>query len=228
MYIDGPDKPARPRGTQEMKVTLSFDNGPEPDVTPQVLEVLSHWGVQAIFFVLGHKLEEPDRLALAQRAHREGHRIGNHTFSHSIPFGELKDPHAAEEEISRTQALIGPLSDDDRLFRPFGGGMLNPTLLNRPAIECLVRGRYTVALWNCVPRDWEEPQGWPLRALHECRNQQWSVVVLHDLPTGAMNQLDRFLAMLHEEGASFSQDLPQELTPLRRGQLIADLTPYSQ
>jgi hypothetical protein len=54
-------------------------------------------------------------------------------------------------------------------------------------------------------------------ALQTCALQAWSVIVLHDLPTGAMRQLDRFLAMLADRGAEFSQDFPAECTPLRKG-----------
>ena len=62
-----------------MKVTLTFDNGPEPGVTDRVLEVLKSEGIAATFFVLGTKLADPARRALTVRAHAEGHWIGNHT-----------------------------------------------------------------------------------------------------------------------------------------------------
>ena len=76
---------AAPPGPAE--VTLTFDNGPEPEVTPAVLEVLRRRGLRASFFVLGHKLADPARRALAERAHAEGHWIGNHTFTHAVPLG---------------------------------------------------------------------------------------------------------------------------------------------
>jgi len=54
-------------------LTLTFDNGPEPDVTPHVLDVLRAEEVKATFFVLGAKLADPGRHALARRAFAEGH-----------------------------------------------------------------------------------------------------------------------------------------------------------
>ena len=54
-------------------------------------------------------------------------------------------------------------------------------------------------------------------AIQTCAAQPWSVIVLHDLPTGAMRQLDVFLTMLADRGAEFSQDFPEDCTPLRRG-----------
>ena len=63
-------------------LTLSFDNGPTPDVTPHVLDVLGRRGVKSTFFVIGEKLVRPANRALAERAHAEGHWVGNNTWSH--------------------------------------------------------------------------------------------------------------------------------------------------
>ena len=67
------------------KVTLSFDNGPEPLVTPCVLDCLARHDLKATFFVLGRKVSEPAGSRIALRAHEEGHRIGNHTFTPQHP-----------------------------------------------------------------------------------------------------------------------------------------------
>ena len=85
-------------------LTLTFDNGPEPGVTPRVLDILRERGIKATFFVIGEKLGDAGRRQLAVRAHDEGHWIGNHTFTHSVPLGEQRDAATAEKEIGRTQA----------------------------------------------------------------------------------------------------------------------------
>ena len=103
-------------------VTVTFDNGPEPCVTPRVLDVLARRGVRTTFFVIGNKLLTRDARACTERAHAEGHWIGNHTWTHSRPLGERPGAATADLEIGRTQALIGVLSHSDRLFRPTGGG----------------------------------------------------------------------------------------------------------
>jgi peptidoglycan/xylan/chitin deacetylase (PgdA/CDA1 family) len=61
-------------------LTLTFDNGPEPSVTPRVLDVLARRGVRTTFFVIGNKLLTRDARACTERAHAEGHWIGNHTW----------------------------------------------------------------------------------------------------------------------------------------------------
>jgi len=180
-----------------MKISLTFDNGPDLAVTPGVLDTLAKHEVKATFFLLGKNLAEPERRVLAVRAFSEGHRLGNHSYSHSVPFGLLDRPTDAVNEILATDALLGDLRGAERLFRPFGRGKIGKHLLNDPAWDALVENKFT-----CV---------------QTCALQAWSVIVLHDLPTGAMRQLDRFLAMLADRGAEFSQDFPAECTPLRKG-----------
>ena len=217
---------AAPPGPAE--VTLTFDNGPEPEATPAVLEVLRRRGLRASFFVLGHKLADPARRALAERAHAEGHWIGNHTFTHSVPLGEQPDDgRTAEAEIGRTQELIGELAHPDRLFRPFGGGgRLGPHLLGEATLAYLLRHRFTCVLWNAVPGDWRDPDGWVDRALAQCSGTSPVALVLHDLPSGAMRHLDRFLGALADEGCRFRQDFPAACVPIRRGERLAPMDPY--
>ncbi len=196
-------------------VTLTFDNGPEPDATPLVLDVLRRHRLRATFFVLGQKLAT--HRALAERAQAEGHWIGNHTWSHTRPLGDAPDS-AAEEEISRTQALIGDLGHPDRLFRPQGGGgALGRHLLSASALRLLQDGLYTCVLWNAVPGDFRDPDGWVDRALVQCAGPGPTTLVLHDLPNGAMRHLDRFISRLRERGTRFAQDFPEECLLLRRG-----------
>ena len=209
------------------RITLSFDNGPDPEVTPQVLGVLERAGLRASFFVLGDKLRDPARRAICARARAQGHWIGNHTFNHIVPLGLSPDPDIAAKEIGRTQQLLGDLADDRRLFRPFGGrGKLGNHLLNRSTLNFLVAGKYTCVLWNVIPEDWEDPDGWVERALEQCAATDWALVVLHDLATGAMDHLERFIDLAQQDGATFVQDFPPECVPLVRGRLVSPMDSY--
>src|SRR5436190_3306924 len=163
-------------------LTLTFDNGPEPGVTPRVLDILRERGIKATFFVIGEKLGDPERRRLAARAHSEGHWIGNHTFTHSVPLGQQRDAETAQNEIGRTQTAIGDLAHPQRWFRPFGGGgNLDERLLKPSVVEYLTRNKHSCVLWNAIPRDWDDPDGWADRALEQCRSQPRSLMVLHDL-----------------------------------------------
>jgi peptidoglycan/xylan/chitin deacetylase (PgdA/CDA1 family) len=208
-------------------VTLTFDNGPEPDVTPRVLDILAARAIKTTFFVIGEKLEDPARRQLAVRAHDEGHWIGNHTFTHTVPLGQQRDPQTARHEIGRTQAAIGELSHPRRWFRPFGGGgNLDDRLLKPSVVDYLVRNEHSCVLWNAIPRDWDDPDGWVDRALDQCRAQAWSLMVLHDLPTGAMNHLERFIDRAAEAGARFHQEFPPDCVPIRSGRIVRPIDAY--
>jgi peptidoglycan-N-acetylglucosamine deacetylase len=205
-----------------MKVSLTFDNGPDAEVTPRVLEVLAKRRVPATFFVLGKNLAIPENRELSVRARREGHRIGNHSYTHSIPLGEVVRATDAVEEITSTDFLIGDLAGDERLFRPFGRGKVGPHLLNRLAWDELVARRSTCVLWNCIAPEAELPNSWMLPTVQECERRPWTVVVLHDIPTGATQHLDVFLNMLIDRRTEFSQEFPSDCVPLRRGVPMAD------
>jgi peptidoglycan/xylan/chitin deacetylase (PgdA/CDA1 family) len=205
-------------------ITLTFDNGPEPSVTPAVLDVLARHGVASTFFVIRRKLIDPAARACAERAHAEGHWIGNHTWTHSRPLGETPGEAAAQREIVRAQAEIGALSQAPPLFRPTGGGgHLDRRLLSADAAALLQAGGYTCVLWNALPHDWDRPGEWVDLALAQIAAQPWSLMVLHDLPTGAMRHLDRFLTEARRRGCQFRQDFPPDCLIITAGQVTGAL-----
>jgi peptidoglycan/xylan/chitin deacetylase (PgdA/CDA1 family) len=208
-------------------LTLSFDNGPEPDVTPMVLDVLARRSIRTTFFVIGQKLADPARRALAERAHAEGHWIGNHSWTHSVPLGERAEADLGEMEIGQTQRALGKLSHAHKYFRPFGGGgNLDERLLNFDVVEYLKAGGFTCVLWNAIPRDWNDPDGWVERALQQCRDRNWTLMVLHDLPTGAMKHLEYFLERVGEEGGRLRQDFPPDCVPILDGVVVRPIEQY--
>jgi len=208
-------------------ISTSFDNGPDPDVTPLVLDTLHRHDIKSTFFVIGDKLR--DRRKLAERAFAEGHWIGNHTYNHVVPLGMSAESGIATSEIARTQSLIGDLAHKRRFFRPLGGGgggQLDQRLLNREALEHLVTGHYTCVLWNVIPEDWAYPESWVERALSLCLAQEHALIVLHDLPTGAMAALDRFILAAKDRGAIFQQDFPDSCIPVEQGRLVRPIEAY--
>jgi peptidoglycan/xylan/chitin deacetylase (PgdA/CDA1 family) len=208
-------------------ISTSFDNGPDPDVTPLVLDTLHRHDISSTFFVLGDKLR--DRRKLIERAHGEGHWIGNHTYNHIVPLGLSAESGIASSEIARTQDLIGDLAHERRFFRPLGGGgggQLDQRLLNREALEYLVQGQYTCVLWNVIPEDWAYPEDWVERALKLCFAKEHALIVLHDLPTGAMAALDRFIAAATDRGAVFQQDFPNSCIPVEQGRVVRPIEAY--
>jgi len=205
-------------------IALSFDNGPDAETTPEVLDILARREIPALFCVLGERLARPELRRVAERAHGEGHWIANHTYTHSVPLGRVEDPERVRREIDLTQELIGELAHPDRFFRPFGGGgNLDERLLNEAAVEHLMEGGYTVVTWNVVPGDWRDPDGWVAVALEQLRAEEHALIVLHDLPTGAMRHLEAFLDAAEEQGARWVRELPESCVPMVRGEVTGTL-----
>ncbi len=135
--------------TLERTVALTFDDGPLPRNTPQVLDVLRARGVKATFFVTGRNVSaHPD---LVRRIVAEGHAIGNHTWSH--PDLDRLSPAAQAAEIdSTTQAIVTATGVQPCFFRgPYG--------IHRSAsVTNLAWDRgMTIADWSHDTRDWETP-----------------------------------------------------------------------
>lgn len=197
------------------RITLSFDNGPHPEITDKVLDILARRGVKTTFFVIGKNLQAAR--APAERAVAEGHWLGNHTWSHSYPFREKGDSEFVQEEIERAQQQLGTLAHPSRLFRPYGRAGRLDAVFNTTAVEHLSAGAYTCILWNTVPGDWKRQEDWPSVALEQISTMDWPLMVLHDIHPVAMQQLDRFIGNLQDLGYSFDQDFPADCIAMKKG-----------
>ena len=117
------------------KIAFTFDDGPHPDVTPQVLDVLREANVKAAFFVIGKNAEKhPD---LLHRILEEGHVIGNHTYNHAYVFSKA----AAERQVTEGEAAIEKIiGKKTNYFRP-PFGVMTPEIARAVKKEkCVVVG----------------------------------------------------------------------------------------
>lgn len=205
-------------------LTLTFDNGPDIAVTPHILDTLKERDLQAVFFPVGERLEDPQNVALMQRAAAEGHGIGNHTYSHPRPFGALGTDKAIRE-IERTDALLGHLCEPERMFRPSaGGGVQQPGVLTKGIVDYLVETKHTLVLWTLVCEDWRRADAsWIDIAMAGIAEQEQTLLVLHDIPSGAMDHFPAFLDRALASGATIVTDLPDDAVPIRRGELVGSI-----
>lgn len=132
----------RAEKTITAKVALTFDDGPHPVYTPQLLDGLNERGVHATFFVVGKNILGNE--ALLKRMETEGHLIGNHTYSH-VKLSEL-DIARACAEVEKTNALICEVTGKEPEFirPPFGEW--------KKAMECSFE--MIPVLWDVDPLDW--------------------------------------------------------------------------
>lgn len=145
----------RRSGWQPGKISLTFDDGPSPEWTPKVLDVLQQKNVKATFFVIGSNGEANPRLV--QRLLAEGHEIGNHTFTH--PNIAQASAEGARLELNATQRLVQALTGRSiRLFRPPFFGDAEPSTPDEIKAVKLAQslGYATVGL-RIDPDDWAGP-----------------------------------------------------------------------
>ena len=203
------------------RVTLTFDNGPSADTTPFVLDELKQRNMAAHFCLVGSQLLAANEHAdIAKEAFGLGHRLVNHSLSHSIALGDKPtERHARQEVFEMHQLMKEKLADwGAKWFRPFGrGGQVGPHLFSESALDQLCVLEYSVLLWNCVPRDWLDTEGWVETALGQIGQSDHAVVVLHDLATGAMKHLPRFLDHLLRSEVELTLDLPDDCILLNEG-----------
>jgi peptidoglycan-N-acetylglucosamine deacetylase len=178
VHVDGP------------YIALTFDDGPNKTLTPKLLDLLATHHMKATFFVVGQNAaDHPDIL---RRAIREGHEIGNHTWSHPN-LGKMSDE-AVRRELQKT---------DDAIFAAIGN---HPTLMRPPYGSITARQKrwihddfgYRIIIWDVDPLDWKRPGPSVVcnRILKETR--PGSIVLAHDIhaPTleampATFDQLDR-------------------------------------
>ena len=190
-----------------------------------MLDCLSRHNIKSTFFVMGRKASMPQGPELIRRASIEGHWIGNHTFSHFTPLGRLP-PAEALREFDQAEQVLAWVQRSEKLFRPPGSGEIGNHLLRRIVVERLIAGKYTCVLWNAVPGDYRDPDGWVERAVSACRGRDWTLVVLHDIPNGAMKHLEEFIGRLETEGVEFVQEFPPDCLPIVRGEVVMPLDAY--
>ena len=124
----------------ERAVYLTFDDGPIPEATPFILDVLKEHGVKATFFMVGDNVRKyPD---LYKRVLDEGHQVGNHTHNHIS--GLRRSLHEYSYNVEKANAYI-----KSNLFRPPHGWMRIPQY-------ALLRRKYKVVMWDLVTRDYSK------------------------------------------------------------------------
>lgn len=130
--------------TQEKVVALTFDDGPDPIDTPDVLTILKEKQVRATFFVLGQAAQSNPYLL--KRIIKEGHEIGNHSFNHDYQQRRLL------EELNRTdQEVFAATGTHTHFYRPPGG------ILSKNQLETIKTNGHIVTLWSVDSKDWRNP-----------------------------------------------------------------------
>ncbi len=180
------------RVTPDKRVYLTFDDGPIPEVTPAVLDVLAKYKVKATFFVVGDNINKYPHVYA--RVVDEGHRVGNHTYHH------VKGTKCSLEEYLREVDACADMLGQGRsnLFRPPYGKM-------RPAQKRAILERgYEIILWDVLTHDYN-PRYTPERMLKIVQKytRNGSIINFHDsIKSGArtIEVLPQVIEWLQQEG----------------------------
>lgn len=128
------------------EILLTFDDGPHPVNTRKLLDILSANDIKAVLFMVGQSLQTAAGKTLLERAKKEGHLIGNHTYSH--PDLAKLTAQKVKDEIVKTRDLIGDTPQGVKIFRPPYG---SESSLSRAVVRDL---GYETMLWNVDSLDW--------------------------------------------------------------------------
>lgn len=197
-----PDRWVLTRGARQGRVLhLTFDDGPHPEHTPALLDLLAAHRVRATFFLIGQQAERHPRTV--DRILREGHTLGNHSWSH--PQFERLSLTEQRDEIERTDRLLERFDGRSRHdFRPPRGVMPR-----RMVIDCIRRGR-RIAYWSYDSLDYSRRAARELIASarrHPLRPGE--ILLLHDDGGLALELLAAMLPEWTADGFAFAP-LPTE------------------
>ena len=177
--------------SSEKAVYLTFDDGPIPEITPWVLDLLDTYQIKATFFLVGDNIRKHPKEF--QMILERGHRVGNHTFNH---FGGLR--HVKDEYLANTDKANEQIQSD--LFRPPHGWM-------RWGQYRMLKKRYRIIMWDLVTRDYSKRLDGP-QVLAKVKKyvRNGSIITFHDSLKAEKNMkyaLPRAIEWLKEQGYEF-------------------------
>jgi len=187
--------------TREKVVYLSFDDGPIPEVTPRLLDILDREGVKATFFWVGENVYRYPELA--REVVSRGHQVGNHTFNH-LPGMKSRhklyvDNVALSDEIM--QKTLGPQWTPSGLFRPPYGRL-------KWSQKHSIERHHTIVLWDIITHDYN-PHYTPEKIVRIVDRyvRPGSIITFHDSLKSQHNMLESLpvvIQMLKAKGYRFA------------------------
>lgn len=206
-------------GERRRLVTLTFDDGPFPETTPRVLDLLDKYGVRATFFVIGRYLDGEDERARASRAVLEkvveaGHLVGNHTHDHAL-LTSISHTEVLEQIDRGASSIERAIGKTPLLFRPPFGQLDDFG-------ERAARARgLDVLLWSIEVSDMarDDTQVMFHELVRQLTYNEGGVVLLHDIRWTSIRILKRLLEYL--DARRYDRARPE-----RAGYEIVDLPSY--
>jgi polysaccharide deacetylase family sporulation protein PdaB len=185
--------------TDQKLIALTFDDGPNPKYTPQILDILKENQAKATFFVLGQRVRMFPRIVI--REVNEGHEIANHTFDHH--YLKHVAPEKLKEEIRQTQEAIFEVTEQmPRVFRPPGG------FYDQALLDLAREDHFTVVMWSWYQdtKDYRRPGADKIVQTVLSHAHNGDIVLFHDLQgdcSQTVAALKKILPELRKQGFEF-------------------------
>ncbi|WP_433982972.1 polysaccharide deacetylase family protein [Tunturiibacter empetritectus] len=222
-------------GYNDKKVALSFDDGPDPEWTPKILDILKKYNVKGTFFMIGEVAE--DYVGVMQRVFREGHEIGNHTWSHP-DISEISN-RQVDLELNLTERLFASkLGVQPLYFRPPYSIDQEPDTNDQAAPVEKIQGLGYVIVGNKIDtNDWDEhPRKSPqeitdsvFQQIEDMKTRPWnrgSVILLHDGGGDRSATIAALPVLIEALKAKGYEIVPvSELVGKTRAEVMPELTP---
>lgn len=183
--------------TDKKIIALTFDDGPHPKETNEVLDVLKKYDIKGTFFIAGKHANWYSKPLI--RASKEGHEIGNHTFNHPDISNLSKAD--LEDEIKKCEDILVKLTGKKpTLFRPPYGSY------KKESLEAIAKKyHYKIVLWTTVDaRDWQNPGANKISDTIINNAKNGDIILLHDYATdNTVEALDILIPKMIEKGYKF-------------------------
>jgi peptidoglycan/xylan/chitin deacetylase (PgdA/CDA1 family) len=186
------------RGNMEKRsIALTFDDGPDKTITPEILDLLNKEDITAAFFCIGKKAEDnPD---LLKRMDLEGHVIGGHSYSHNF-FFDLFGSERMQDELQKTEEVIYKnINRRIRMFRP-PYGVTNP-----PLARAVGKKKYDIIGWSLRSKDTVIQDENRLLRRITGRLKPGDVILFHDTGRWTLNVLEKFIKFAKEHDFRFER-----------------------
>jgi len=176
---------------EENKVAITFDDGPHPEFTPQVLGLLEKYNAKATFFCIGNEVEKYQ--SIVSTILEKGHTIGNHTYSHTRNFGFLSTE-KVKQELEDTNSLVKAIFNKSMcLYRP-AFGVTNPRI--KEAVKDL---NLTSIGWSVRSLDTtKRPKNMVVRRITK-NLKKGDIILLHDTSAKSVAVLEQLLLFLQQK-----------------------------
>ncbi len=176
-------------------IAITFDDGPHPQNTPRLLDILRARNVKATFYVIGRSVDLYPQIV--RRTVAEGHEVGNHTHTHRL-MSKLGDSEVRSELVRCRDAVRRAAGVDMRTMRPPYGG-----LLQRQRQLVHAEFGYPTILWSVDPLDWKRPGPGVVTSRILAATNPGAIVLAHDLHSQTVDAMPATIDGLLRRGFKF-------------------------